>query len=77
MSMSVGRPPFTVNLGRRGTHLTSSLLGSGVSYRKRVKIEKRQPQARKHTPEVGWGILGILLVLCAALFFAFVFFGQS
>ena len=36
VSLSIGGAPFTFNWGRRGETVTTSLPGSGLSYRKRL-----------------------------------------
>jgi Protein of unknown function (DUF4236) len=75
VSLSVGRPPFTINFGRRGTMLTTSVPGSGLSYRTQIKNTAGNA-ARKHSPEVGWGCLVVMLAALIAGFFIFAVIGR-
>jgi len=44
-SVSLGRAPFTLNLGPRGTRTTASLPGTGLSHVSRTKGgRKRRPK---------------------------------
>jgi len=76
VSASIGRRGASLNIGPRGRYLTLGLPGSGVSYRTKLS-EEHNAQARRQSPELAWGILGVLLVLLIALFLVFVFFGQD
>lgn len=70
VSVSVGRPPFTVNFGRRGTMVTTSIPGSGLSYRARLKRIDTDAIRRKQSRELTWvGLLAILVIFIGAFFF--------
>jgi hypothetical protein len=67
VSLSVGKPLFTVNFGRRGANLSSSLRGFGLSYR--TQLESAADMPRKQSPELGWEYLLAILIIFTGAFF--------
>lgn len=67
ISTSIGGKGVTANLSKRGTKVTTSLVGTGLSASKTYRPNKRGAAAGAKPPiwahVVTWMIIGIVLVL--------------